>query len=806
MKFTFGWLKDHLETEADLISVTEKLTALGLEVEGVQDRAAAFAPFAVAYVEKAEKHPDADRLKVCVVDTGREKLQVVCGAPNARQGMKAVFAPAGSVIPGTGDTLKKGVIRGQESNGMLVSEREMGLSDEHNGIIEVDASVPVGTPFAALYGLDDPVVEIGLTPNRADCAGIRGIARDLAAAGIGALRDLEDVRKPGTFKSPVAVRLEFDGETKSACPLFLGRAIRGVKNGPSPKWMQDRLKAVGLRPISALVDITNYLSLDLCRPLHVFDADKLNGDIHVRLAKKGESFKALNEKTYELDDFMTVVCDDKNVLGLGGVMGGDSTGCTPETVNVFIECAYFDPHRTARTGRALQIDSDARYRFERGVDPAFTLDGMDIATKLVMDLCGGEPSEIVTAGAVPDWKRSIAHDPAYVEQLSGTVVSENGQKEILEKLGFTVSDSGKAWAVQPPSWRGDIEGRADLVEEIVRVYGYDRIPPVSMTKDGAVTKSPETLRFARGRKARTVLAARGMDECVTWSFMPADKADLFGSNDNQTAAALRVMNPISAELSQMRPGLLPNLIEAAGRNRDRGFADVALFEVGPAFASQKIDGQVLVAAGIRAAHKGPRHWSGTEASRPVDLSDVKADVFAVLSACGGPSETAQITRDAPGWYHPGRSATVRLGANVLARFGEIHPALLEAYGIRDTLVGFEIFLDAIPQPKKKPGTARPLLALSPFQPVSRDFAFIVDAGIEADAIIRAARGADKNLIQSVELFDIYAGKGIEPGKKSVAIAVTIQPREQTLTDKELEAVSEKIVGQVIGKTGGRLRA
>ncbi len=802
MKFTFGWLKDHLDTQAELTPVTEKLTALGLEVENVQDRAAAFAPFFVAYVEKADKHPDADRLKVCVVDTGKGKVQVVCGAPNARAGMKAVFAPENSLIPGTNTVLKKGVIRGQDSCGMLVSEREMGLSDQHEGIIEVDASVPVGTPFAALYRLDDPVIEINLTPNRADCAGIRGIARDLAASGMGTLRELADVKERGRFKSPVDVFLEFDKDSANACPLFLGRYIRGVKNGPSPQWMQDRLKAIGLRPISALVDITNYLSLDLCRPLHVFDADKLDGDIHVRLAKKGESLKALNDRDYTLDDFMTVVCDDKNVLGLGGVMGGDSTGCTPGTVNVFIECAWFDPHRTARTGRALSIDSDARYRFERGIDPTFTLHGMDIATKLVMDLCGGEASEIVTAGAVPAWQRAIAFDPSTVEKLAGFAVADAEQKSILEKLGFTVAADGKGWTVQPPPWRGDIEGRADLVEEIVRVRGYDHIPPLSLTKPGAVTRSPETIRFARARKARTVLASRGMDECLTWSFMPADKAGLFGSNDNP---ALRVLNPISADLAQMRPSPLGNLIEAAGKNRDRGFADVALFEVGPAFVSQKTDGQALVAAGIRAAHKGPRHWSGGESARDVDIMDAKADAFAVLSACGGPSDSAQITRDAPAWYHPGRSGTLRLGANVLAQFGEIHPAVLERLGIKDRIVAFEVFLDGIPAPKKKPATARPLLKLSPFQPVSRDFAFIVDASLEADAVVRAAKNADKTLIESVELFDIYDGKGIEPGKKSVAIAVTIQPREQTLTEKDLESVSEKIVGQVIGKTGGRLR-
>lgn len=802
MKFTLGWLKDHLDTEATLDVITQKLTALGLEVDAVTDRAALYAPFKVAYVEKAEKHPDADRLKVCTVVTEKGSLQVVCGAPNARTGMKGVFAPEGSLIPGTGDILKKGMIRGQESNGMLVSEREMGLSDAHEGIIEVDASIPVGTPFAALYGLDDPLIEIGLTPNRADCAGIRGIARDLAAAGVGTLRELKDVKTKGTFKSPVDVKLDFTNENKTACPLFLGRYVRGVKNGPSPKWFQDRLKAVGLRPISALVDITNYLSLDLCRPLHVFDADKLKGDITVRLAKKGETLKALNDKDYTLDDFMTAVCDDSGVLGVAGIIGGMATGCTDTTVNVFIECAYFDPHRTARAGRALQIDSDARYRFERGIDPAFTIDGMDIATRLMLEFCGGEASDVVQAGDVPEWKRTIEHDPAYVKKLAGFDIDEARQKSILQSLGFIIDAQ---WNVQPPSWRGDVEGRADLVEEIVRVNGYDKIPPVSLTKTGMAVRATETLRFARARKARTALAARGMDECVTWSFMPEDRAALFGMNDNQSAAALKILNPISSELSQMRPSLLGNLIEAAGKNRDKGFADVALFEVGPSFKTQKIDGQVLVAAGIRAAASGPRHWSGAVSSRTVDLYDVKADALAVLAACGGPADTAQISRSVPDWYHPGQSGSLRLGTNVLAYFGAVHPAVLEQLGIKHAVVAFEVFLDSIPAARKK-GSARPLLKLSPFQPVSRDFAFIVDKDVEADALIRAAKGVDKALVTEVSVFDIYAGKGIEDGKKSVAIAVTLQPQAQTLTDKDLETISEKIIGQVAAKTGAKLRA
>lgn len=806
MKFTLGWLKDHLETDATLEDIADKLTAIGLELEGVEDRAKAFSAFKVARIEKADKHPDADRLKVCLVDTGEEKLQVVCGAPNARAGMKGIFAPAGSFIPGTAMTLKKGVIRGQDSNGMMVSEREMGLSDAHDGIIDVTAlDPPLGTPFASLYGLDDPVFEVGLTPNRADCTGVRGIARDLAAAGLGTLKPLDGSPVAGTFKSPVGVSLRFDAADQDACPLFIGRMIRGVKNGPSPEWMQKRLKAIGLRPISALVDVTNYMSFCCGRPLHVFDADRLAGDVHVRLAKTGETLAALNDKTYELDDFMTAVCDESGVIGLGGVIGGAATGCTEGTVNVFLEVAYFDPMRTARTGRALQINSDARYRFERGVDPDFAVSAAEIATRMIMDLCGGEAGETVRSGAVPEWRRMIDFDPAYTKKLAGVVIAPEEQKSILEKLGFTVSGSGP-FTVQPPSWRGDIEGRADLVEEIIRIYGYDRIEAVSVPKLRCVTASAETPLLTRARKARTALAGRGLNECVTWSFTSRERAEKFGGNDNgRGAAQMQILNPISADLDRMRPSVLPNLIDAAGRNRDRGFPGSALFEIGPSFATAKPDGQSLMAAGIRCGGMGPKHWSGPSAARPVDLFDAKADVLGVIEACGAPIQSLQITRDAPGWYHPGRSGALRLGSNVLAWFGALHPALLEDMGIREDICGFEIFLDRLPQPRKKSGTARPLLALSPFQPVERDFAFVVDERTEADSLLRAAAGADKALIGKVDIFDVYTGDGVEKGKKSVALTVALIPTGNTLTDAEIELVSRKVVDSVAQKTGGELR-
>ena len=792
MKFTLSWLKEHLDTKSTLEEITMRLTALGLELESVEDRAKMFAPFKVAHVVSAEKHPDADRLKVLIVDTGKEKLQVVCGAPNARAGMKGIFAPDGSFIPGTGITLKKGNIRGQESNGMMVSEREMGISDEGNGIIELSDDAKIGTPFADIFNLNDPVIDVAVTPNRADCAGIHGIARDLAAAGLGKLIEPDSKPVKGTFKNPITVKIE----ESEGCPIFLGRYIRGVKNKPSNEAMQAKLKAIGLRPISALVDITNYFSVDSCRPLHVFDADKLKGNITVRSAKKGETLDALNDKTYTLEDGMIAVCDDSGVIGLGGIMGGKSTAVDENTVNVYIECAYFEPARTAKTGRALEIISDARYRFERGVDPEFTTTGMELATKMILDLCGGEASEVFVAGKMPDWKRSYEFDAGYTEKLSGVKIEEKRQIEILKSLGFEVS--GKK--VTPPSWRADIQGKADLVEEIVRVYGFDNIPSLSLRSPRAVPDAGETDNFARSRKARSALASRGLYECVTWSFMKKETAALFGSNDN---AGLALTNPISSELSQMRPSLLPNLIEAAQKNADRGYTNTALFEVGPAFQSVKPNGQKTVAAGVRYAAQGSRHWSGLDSARTVDALDAKADAIAALAASGAPVGNLQVSRDAPSYYHPGRSGSLRLGNNVLAYFGEIHPAVLEDMGVKHSVAAFEAFLNAAPAPKKK-GTAKSLLALSPFQPVQRDFAFLVDDKTDADSLIRAARSADK-MIETIEVFDIYKGKGVEPGKKSVAINVIIQPKDKTLDDKEIEGISKKIIEAVTSKCGATLR-
>jgi len=800
MKFTLSWLKEHLDTQASLTEITDVLTSLGLEVEGVEDPSESFKPFKVAYVEKAEKHPNADKLKVCIVDTGKDKVQVVCGAPNARTGMKGIFAPEGSYIPGTGITLKKGNIRGEDSCGMLVSEREMGLSDDHDGIIELADDAAIGTPFATLYKLDDPVIEIGLTPNRADCAGVRGIARDLAAAGLGTLKPLDDSAVAGSFPSPLSVSID-DGAT-DACPLFIGRYIKNVKNGPSPDWLQARLKAIGLRPISALVDVTNYLSYALCRPLHVFDADKISGDLNVRLSKEGEKFKALDEEEYTLQDGMTIIEDDNHIAGLAGVMGGLESGCSEDTHNVFLEVAYFDPARTAKTGRALQIDSDARYRFERGIDPAFTVPATEIATRLILELCGGEVSENVVAGAVPDTQITIEFDPAYTAKLTGVDIDASTQKDILETLGFDVAGNGP-FKVTRPTWRGDVEGKADLVEEIIRVHGLDNVEAVSLEKPSALTQPAETDRSANVRKSRSALAQRGMQESVTYSFLSSGHADLFAAND-YNGPALRLLNPISSEMDQMRPSLLPNLIIAAGQNKDKGMPNVALFEVGPAFRNTKVDGQDIVAAGIRYGAKGTKHWSGTDASRDVDLYDVKADALAVLEAIGAPAANAQVSADAPDYYHPGRSGALRLGKNVLAYFGEIHPQIMQELGVKGRIQAFEVFIENAPQGRKK-GAAKKLLEISPLQPLYRDFAFIVDESTKADDIARAAIGTDKKLITNVDIFDVYQGKGVDDGKKSIAINVTLQPTEKTLTDKEIEDLSAKIIDNVNHKTGGVLR-
>ena len=801
MKFTLSWLKDHLETGATLVEITDTLTALGLEVEEVHDPAKDLDAFTVGYVVEAKQHPDADRLRVCIVDTGSEKVQVVCGAPNARTGMKGVFAPAGTFIPGTGMDLKKGVIRGQDSNGMLCSEREMGLSDEHEGIIELPGDAPVGEPFAKFMGLDDPVIEIAITPNRGDCLGVRGVARDLAAAGIGKLKPFTAAEPvPAAFDSPVQWQRDFPKGKEDACPMVVGRYFRGLKNGLGPAWMQRRLLAIGLRPISALVDITNYVTYDLGRPLHVFDGAALEGGaLTMRFARPGEKIMALDGKEYALEDGMTVIGDANGVHGIGGVMGGGKSGCTEKTTEMFLEIALFDPIRTAATGRKLGIESDARYRFERTVDPESALWGAEAATRLILECCGGEASDLSIAGEMPETAREITLPADRVKTLGGVDLPLEEQRKILDALGFDTKEKKGAIIATTPSWRPDVTLEACLVEEVLRVNGFDNIPVVPLTRDSSLPEQILTVGQRRESFARKTLAGRGMLEAVTWSFMAEDQAELFGG----APAELHLNNPISADLSVMRPSILANLMAAAGRNADRGYQDCGLFEVGPVWRDDTPEGEEVVAAGLRAGNSGPRHWA--EEPRPVDAIDAKADALAVLAACGAPAGKVQVSTDAPDWYHPGRSGVLRLGPNVLAWFGEMHPRTLRSMDLKGPAAGFEVFLHRVPQPRAKGGKTRALLRPSPFQPLGRDFAFVVDADVPAETLLRAARGADKVLIGEVGLFDIYEGEGVGDGKKSVAIAVTLQPQDRTLTDADIEKVSAAIVAAVVKQTGGVLR-
>ncbi len=749
MKLTLAWLKEHLDTEAPLAAIVDRLTMIGLEVESVVERGKMLAPFTIARVISAEQHPNADRLRVCMVDTGSgDPVQVVCGAPNARAGMKGVFVPPGAFIPGKNMTLGIGKIRGVESRGMLVSEFELQISDDHEGIIELPADAPVGAAYAEWAGLDDPVIEINLTPNRGDCAGVNGIARDLAAADMGKLRDKSVRPVRGDFPCPVKVTLDF-GSTPSLCPAFALRLVRGVKNGPSPPWLQRRLA--------------------------------------------------------DLDPSMCVIADDRGVESLAGIMGGESTGCSEATTDVLIESALWDPRNVAQTGRKLGVRSDARYRFERGVDPAFMLPGLEIATGMVLDLCGGKPSEVTVAGTPDVPERVIDFPPGELPRLTGLHVETREIERVLGRLGFAVASSGKSLKVTVPSWRGDVEGKADLVEEVVRILGVDRIPATPFGRGEAPRKPVLTPIQLRTRKAKRALAARGMLEAVIWSFVAKRQAELFGGGKPELALA----NPIASDLSDMRPSLIPGLVAAAQNNADRGFPNAALFEVGQVFRGDRPQDQLTAASGVRRALAKAngigRHWSASTAE--VDAFDAKADALAVLAAAGAPAPALQVVPGGPPWFHPGRSGTIQIGPqNVLGHFGELHPRALEALDAEGPLVAFEVILDKISEPRAKATRARPVLELSPFQPVERDFAFVVDRSVNAADVLRAAQSVDRKLITNVAVFDVYEGAGIEPGKKSIAIAVTLQPREKTMTDAEIDAVAAKIVVEVAKRTGGVLRA
>jgi phenylalanyl-tRNA synthetase beta chain len=802
MKFTLAWLKEHLETDRPLGELADRLTMIGLEVERIEDKGKELAPFVIARVIEAKQHPNADRLRVCMVDTGDGKpIQVVCGAPNARTGMTGVFVPPGAYIPGKDMTLSVGTIRGVESRGMLVSEFELKISENHEGIIDLPADAPVGANYAQWAGLDDPVIEINLTPNRPDCTGVHGIARDLAAADMGKFKDAAIKPIKGEFPCPVAVKIE----TPDLCPAFALRLVRGVKNGPSPEWLQKRLIAIGLRPINALVDITNFMTYDRARPLHVFDAAKVRGSLTMRRAQDGETLLALDGKTYKLDNNVCVIADQEGVESLAGIMGGEKTGCSETTTDVLIESALWNPANIAQSGRKLGINSDARYRFERGVDPAFTLPGLELATKLVLELCGGTPSEITVAGSVHADERIIDFPLSETKRLAGLSVALPEMRRVLERLGFFAAGQGERLKVAVPSWRPDVHGKADIVEEIVRILGVDRVPLTPFERGDAPRKPVLTPIQLRTRKAKRALGARNLVEAVTWSFIEKKQAELFGGGKPELALA----NPIASDLSDMRPSLIPGLLAAAQRNADRGLPDAALFEVGQIFRGDQPADQLTAAAGLRRALAKPsgigRHWSAKNGE--VDAFDAKADVLAALIAAGAPPQALQVVSGGPAWFHPGRCGTIQIGPqNILGHFGELHPSTLEALDAEGPAVAFEAILERIPEPKAKATRAKAALDLSAFQPVERDFAFVVERGVKAADLVRAAIGVDRKLITAVTVFDVYEGTGIAPDKKSIAIAVTIQPRERTMTDAEIEALAGKIVAEVGKRTGGVLRA
>ena len=797
MKFTLSWLKSHLETDATLDEITYALTDLGLEVEGVEDRGAALAAFTIGYVESAEKHPDADRLRVCQVQTDEGVKQIICGAPNARQGITVVVAKPGVYVPGIDTTIGVGTIRGIESYGMMASERELELSEEHDGIIEL-ASGEVGQTFTDWLAANDPakvdpVIEIAITPNRPDALGVRGIARDLAARGLGTVKPSAVDVVEGTFASDIKVSI--DDDTLDGCPLFCGRVIRGVKNGPSPQWLQDRLRAIGLRPISFLVDVTNFFTYDLNRPLHVFDADKVAGNLRVHRAAGGEVITALDDKDYTLQAGQMVISDDNGVESIAGIMGGAASGCTDETVNVFVESAYWDPVQIAYAGRALKINSDARYRFERGVDPAFTPEGLEHAVRMIVEHAGGAASEPVYAGAVPDTARAYKLDAARVQSLVGMEIPESQQRQTLTALGFRLEGD----MAHVPSWRPDVQGEADLVEEVARIASLTKLEgkPLPRLTPG-VPRPVMTPGQRREQIARRTTAALGYNELVTYSFIDQASAALFGGGDDLT----RLENPISTDMSHMRPALLPGLLAAAARNQARGFADLAFFEVGPAFHGGEPGEQHTLVSGLLVGRTGPKDVHG--ASRPVDVYDVKADAEAVLAAMGAPAKV-QIMRGASDWWHPGRHGKICLGPKkVLGVFGEVHPRVLAAMDVKGPAMAFTLWPDEVPMPRKS-GASKGALTISDLQAVERDFAFVVDAEVEALTLVNAAQGADKALIEDVRVFDEFIGGSLGEGKKSLAITVRLQPTDKTLKEADIEAVSAKVVDKVTKATGGVLR-
>ena len=803
MKFTLDWLHDHLETDATLDIICDTLNRIGLEVEEVIDPASKLAGFEVAEIVSTEQHPDADRLKICTVKSGQGEQKLVCGAPNARTGLKGILANEGAVIPANGMVLGKAKIRGVESRGMMCSLAELELSEDHDGIIELSENAVIGTPAAEALGNNgfaiDPVIEIAITPNRPDCLGVRGIARDLAAAGLGTLKSDTVQAASSDFESDIKIKV-----ATPDCPVFAGRVIRGLKNGASPDWLSARLQAIGQRRINTLVDITNYISFDRGRPLHVYDVSRLSGTITARAGQAGEKFMALDEESYEIDENDCVIADDKSVLGFGGVKGGLESGANEATTEVLVESAWFEPIAIANTGRRHGIDSDARYRFERGVDPQSVLPGLDQAVQMITQLCGGEVSSLIQAGDVPDNQQEIAFDPHRVKSLTGIDLTEDNIEDILLRLGFEVTRQKEKWQVKAPTWRPDVHGSADLVEEVTRIYGLDNVPSVPLPSDADITQAIQTQEQTRIALARRIMAGSGLTGAVTWAFIAEAVALKFAGHP-----ALKLANPISSELSNMRPSLLPGLLQAAGRNVARGLSDFGLFEVGQVFTDAIPGGQETVVAALRYGHVKPRDWSGP--AEPLNLFKIKADALTLLTAYGVQTESLQVLRDTPDWYHPGQSGVIcRDPRTPLARFGALHPALLKDFDLDGPVMVCEIFPMAIPLPKKKPSRSKPVLSLSPYQAVRRDFAFEVAADLPADKLMKAARGADKKLISNVALFDAFTGSAegagaLGEGMKSLAIEVTLSPMEATLTDAEIEAAADKIIQAVEKATGGKLR-
>ena len=790
MKFTLDWLRQHLDTNANLDDIVETLTRIGLEVEGVENPGEKLAAFKVAKVLSAERHPQADKLQILSVDAGDGPMQVVCGAPNARAGMVGVFGAPGAYVPGSDITLKVAEIRGVVSNGMMCSTRELELGEDHDGIIELPADAPIGTPYPDYAGLNDPVIDVSVTPNKQDCMGVRGIARDLAATGIGTLKPLTIDPVQGEGAGP-----DVRTDDTEACPAFYGQSVNGVTNGTAPEWMRRRLTAIGQKPISALVDITNYVMIDLGRPLHVYDRAKLNGGLVARKAVAGEQVLALNGKTYTLDASMTVIADARHVHDIGGIMGGEDSGVSDGTTDVLIECAYFDPDHIARTGQKLTLTSDARQRFERGVDPAFLDDGLAIATRLVIQICGGRASEVTRAGTPPTDVRTVNYNPALAETLGGLAIAPERQQAILESLGFIVDPN---WSVTVPSWRRDVDGPADLVEEVIRIEGIDNVPSTPLERLPGVAKPTATPEQKLERRARRAAAARGLDEAITWSFLSDAQAAPFGGG------AWTLANPISEELKVMRPSLLPGLLSAAERNLKRGASSVRLFEIGRRYLADKERATLGV---VLAGSARPRGWQDGKAAA-FDAFDAKAEALALLAAAGAPVENLQVMGADAIWagdaWHPGQSATLRLGPKtVLAAFGMVHPSVLKAFDLDGPVAAVELYLDALPA-KRSTGFMRPAYTPPALQAVTRDFAFVVPTELAADALVRAVRGADKANIVAARLFDVFTGGGMEDGKKSLAVEITLQPTVKSFTDEELKAVADKVVAAA-AKLGASLR-